>query len=238
MAQPLPWRRIIAESVAIVASILVAFALDAAWDSHQDRQARQELLVGLHAEAVVNQELARDANSETLASITRLIKFRSGSSNEWSEFDLGQLLDEVYLPLIRDWAALFQTGFLDATITSGKLALISNPDTRAALTDLSAAVAAADRLTLEMDRTGTDAAAVVGEYSRVRQVGGVGVATDRTGLNELRSDRRLLGLASARIVYFGGYLYTLRTEVIPALDTVVELIDRDLTAIGAGSRSN
>jgi hypothetical protein len=238
VAQSGPWRRIISESIAIIASILIAFAIDAAWDSHQERQELSGLLLGLRTEAVANRDRAATSMLETDEAIGRLMRFRSGSSTEWNELDARQFWIEVYLPLIRDWAASFQTGFLDATISSGKLALIPNPDTRAALADLAAAFTAVDRLTLEMDRTGTEAAAAVGEYKRVRWTEAGEVETDRTGMNELREDERLLGIASARIVYFGGYRWNIENDVLPKLDSVISHVDRDLATTGLGSRSN
>ena len=41
------WRRILVESVAVVLSILVAFLIDAWWDSHQEGLRERELLEGL-----------------------------------------------------------------------------------------------------------------------------------------------------------------------------------------------
>ena len=49
MATPesIPWKRISAESLAIVASILLAFAIDAWWNQRQDRESEQIALAGL-----------------------------------------------------------------------------------------------------------------------------------------------------------------------------------------------
>jgi hypothetical protein len=44
-ARRLPWRRIIAEGLAIVASILLAFAIDAWWGRVNQASAEQALLV-------------------------------------------------------------------------------------------------------------------------------------------------------------------------------------------------
>lgn len=46
-ARSIAWRRILIESVAIVMSILLAFAIDAWWDEHQDRDREAALLEGL-----------------------------------------------------------------------------------------------------------------------------------------------------------------------------------------------
>ena len=44
------WSRALLESVAIVLSILLAFAIDAGWDEGQDRRAEKEILQALSAE--------------------------------------------------------------------------------------------------------------------------------------------------------------------------------------------
>ena len=46
----LPWQRLLAEAAAIVLSILLAFAIDAWWDTRSDRQAEQLLLQRLKAD--------------------------------------------------------------------------------------------------------------------------------------------------------------------------------------------
>ena len=55
-----PWKRIAVEAATIVASILLAIAIDAWWQNRQVRVDEQEVLVGLRAEFAANREtLAR-----------------------------------------------------------------------------------------------------------------------------------------------------------------------------------
>jgi hypothetical protein len=58
MKQEIPWNRLAVEAFVIVASILLAFAIDAWWTRYQESIEEQELLTGLRAEFLVNQELA------------------------------------------------------------------------------------------------------------------------------------------------------------------------------------
>jgi hypothetical protein len=44
------WSRLLLESIAIVLSILLAFAIDAGWDERQDRRAEEEILRALSVE--------------------------------------------------------------------------------------------------------------------------------------------------------------------------------------------
>jgi len=48
--QYVPWLRIGAESVAIIGSILLAFAIDAAWDSRLERAEEQAYLAALQVQ--------------------------------------------------------------------------------------------------------------------------------------------------------------------------------------------
>jgi len=47
MAQPVPWRRVFAEGVAIVVSILLAFGIQAWWDGRRARANESELLAAM-----------------------------------------------------------------------------------------------------------------------------------------------------------------------------------------------
>ena len=58
--QKIQWRRIAVESVAIVISILFAFAIDAWWEERQERVEETEILVGLEQEFRETQTLIED----------------------------------------------------------------------------------------------------------------------------------------------------------------------------------
>lgn len=56
-----PWIRVLAEGVVIVGSILLAFAIDAGWDTRQDREREHEYLDALHREfLILRDELQED----------------------------------------------------------------------------------------------------------------------------------------------------------------------------------
>ena len=56
--QKLPWKRLAAEAIAIVASILLAFAIDAAWDERNERMEEKEVLRSLQLEFEANRDEA------------------------------------------------------------------------------------------------------------------------------------------------------------------------------------
>ena len=103
--QNIPWMRISVEATAIVASILLAFAIDAWWQNRQDRIDEQEILAGLRSEFIANLDILtrhlaytrRDI--QTLESIVTLIE--SGQSNNANSIVL-ETLDEMTTPATTD----------------------------------------------------------------------------------------------------------------------------------------
>ena len=66
--QNIPWKRITVEAAAIVASILLAFAIDAWWDELRDRVVERNVLSTIRAEFETNLEiLARTGRSHRRA---------------------------------------------------------------------------------------------------------------------------------------------------------------------------
>lgn len=63
----IPWLRIGAEGVVIVASILFAFAVDAWWAERQEREIEREDLERLHAEFIWNRDRVNDNGTATRA---------------------------------------------------------------------------------------------------------------------------------------------------------------------------
>ena len=232
MPSNIPWGRIGAESVAVIASILIAFSIDAAWDSHIEEAELRDLLEGLRSEFVENRSLAAEADSATLDAIARLTFFATGSVGEVASVPPPETYRRVYLPLIRDWRAEFSVGFLDAAIGGGKLSLIRNADTRAALTGFRAKLNGLSALSAQLDRMGADAAAIIGGYPGGRAMWGrEGTSLAAETLRQLHQDRDLVGLASSRLIYFGGYETSLAREVRPQIERTIALLDRDLAEL-------
>lgn len=230
MASSLPWRRLLVESVAVIASILIAFAIDAAWDAHQEKQELRQLLEGLRAELLENQDLVQQGKASASQAMESLTRFRADSTEVMELIGTDHSYAGLYLPFVKGWDIALQTGFLQATISSGKLSLIPDAGTRALLTSLAAEIEDIDRLNGELDRMGAEAATVMGEYPSVRQAPDA-VEIDRDGILVLRQDRRLQGLASARIIFMGGYWFTLDRVVAPGLEEALRAIDRSLSAL-------
>lgn len=81
-SQTLPWKRLLAEAVAIVVSILLAFAIDAWWDNRNDRHTEQVLLQRLKADFTEIQSailMIEAEHRETSAACIALMSIPDGS---------------------------------------------------------------------------------------------------------------------------------------------------------------
>jgi hypothetical protein len=122
--------RLVLEGVAIVASILFAFAIDAWWDGHQERQEEERLLTALLDEFRENKELLEEARIHHRAveqAELELMALAAGSSPEISPDSLDQLIGEM----LWWWSGTrFSVGALNSVVLGGKLHLILNEELR------------------------------------------------------------------------------------------------------------
>lgn len=125
-SQIIPWKRITVEAVAIVGSILLAFAIDARWDNHQDRQKEKEILEGLLVEFQSMEEMLdwdQKYYGAIRASALKLVDIGMGVEDNVSDQEIDQLLEEVWW-----WSQpmRWNTAELNSIIASGNLVLVSN----------------------------------------------------------------------------------------------------------------
>ncbi len=126
--QTIPWTRIFVEAAAIVASILLAFSIDAWWDSVQDRAEEREILSLLRAEFTANQKvLARTAGIHRL-NLDAMREIISASEADNSVG--GESLDALFRQAGGTPHYNPATGALAATISSGRIDLIRNIELR------------------------------------------------------------------------------------------------------------
>ena len=117
-------RWLLLESSAIVLSILLAFAIDAWWQNHQDREMEQALLRSVTVELAQNIEVVDRELKYRYAvkdSINRLFMAAGGEPALGVE-DVDELLSDLTW-----WGeAGLATGVIDSLLLSGNLALISS----------------------------------------------------------------------------------------------------------------
>ena len=124
----IPWRRLTAEAIAIVVSILIAFAIDAAWETRQESQ-RLTSSLGSLAEELDGNRRRLEVDLERLRShlreIEEFVVLVSGPSDSVSPEQLRTMWGKL-IPLRQ--FPVQQAAFKD--LTSGGLSLISDGPTR------------------------------------------------------------------------------------------------------------
>ena len=129
--QKIPWNRISVEAVAIVASILFAFAIDAWWSERQLAAEDQELLSQLKLEFETNSVLLEERRSrhvQMLAALGNLLA-ATGPSPENKTYSASEIKQDLYVTL-GWWTFDPQRGVLDSIIQSGKLGIIRSDQLR------------------------------------------------------------------------------------------------------------
>ena len=125
----IPWRRLAAESVAIVASILLAFAIDAWWDGQRDRDREKDLMVDLLADFRSSR-----AELETRLGLSRRMATANALFTERVDAHRGSgpltVPDSLVLSVLGGPTYEPSMNALDAAVASGEIVLLANPDIR------------------------------------------------------------------------------------------------------------
>jgi len=124
----IPWSRIAVEGIAIVASILLAFTIDAWWGDRQRADAEQVVLQTLLEDLRLKQVLLTDMsrfNKAIVESVETLLRAAAATGPKLSEGTIDNLISDTW------WVhndALWDSAPLNLLTTGGNLALISNPE--------------------------------------------------------------------------------------------------------------
>jgi len=127
--EEIPWKRLFLEATAIVASILLAFAIDAWWDDRQIRQFEQETLRGLQAEYEDHKQMVaqqKESHVMFLRAIAGLIAACHSGTYESSEFSIGDAIIYLQIPVTSDLG----TGVRDALISAGRIEVLADKQLR------------------------------------------------------------------------------------------------------------
>lgn len=230
MAETVRWRRLVLESAAVVGSILLAFAIDAAWDLRQELAEERELLLGLRQELAENQSIIEQSRAETQEALGLLQDFLAGPPDESTTEPSAEAWGQIYRPMIRDWTGSFTTGFVDAATSSGRLALIQNPEVAASIARFRRALEDVDHMAERLGLISVRASEVLGRF---RPVDAAFTASpnpwgiDPRMARTFFQDREVTGLVSARVVYYMGYLFVLQA-LEARIGEALELVDAEL----------
>jgi hypothetical protein len=121
----IPWKRITAEAAVIVASILLAFAIDAWWDDLQQQKRQQVILASLDAAFAENLRLLNDNIAYASADLERVVRFIEMDAEAAARIPREQTYD--YLRSIwRPGTNISNSGFLVAVLEDSSLDLMDD----------------------------------------------------------------------------------------------------------------
>lgn len=129
------WKRLFVEGAAIVASILLAFAIDAWWQAHVERQSEREILLALLDDFESSKASIIEWRNFHLAvreSNTRLLEAASSSNVTLSNQEIDSLLVDLSW---WDPEQHFTTGALNSVIYGAQLSVIEDDSLRRLLAD-------------------------------------------------------------------------------------------------------
>ncbi len=128
-----PWRRTIVEAVAIILSILLAFAIDAGWDAFRERSHETAFLVSLQSDFKETRSRIDESTERHMSFIShgrQLLDFYSGDTPDIEPEALETMLGAVFF----NFTTLYlPSGSRDALFASGDIEIISNKELRAML---------------------------------------------------------------------------------------------------------
>jgi hypothetical protein len=127
------WPRIFVEGAAIVASILLAFGIDAWWQDRQTRFDEQQILHGLEEEFVSIHEVLNEHMGEHLQRLQALEKLLF-VIDEGQLTDVGSIVEAALLEMMAPTTSDLGNGTLDALLSSGRVEILTNSELRAKLT--------------------------------------------------------------------------------------------------------
>ena len=164
------WRRLLAESLAIVVSILLAFGIDAWWEQRQEDARERVLLVGLlddfrssRAELVNRLELARRIADAIEAFLT--------ATDDYTPLQPLPVPETAILAVLSTPTYEPATSTLDAALASGDLEIIKSDDIRRELADWRRILADLQEDEIEAKRvTNAQVVPVLGETHDLRSL--------------------------------------------------------------------
>jgi hypothetical protein len=125
LSRPIPFLRLVAEGVTIVASILLAFGIDAWWDQRKDSAEEHEVLIGLEADFFDLRTRLSQWDTYNRTGVRLLDQFLSDSVARLDRAAADSAFFYVVLVNVLD-----QGGPLEALMASGRLELIQNREIR------------------------------------------------------------------------------------------------------------
>jgi len=214
--QTIPWKRISVEAVAIVASILLAFSIDAWWDGFQQREHLQTVLVGLDAAYSDNVTLL-DENIELLAKYQELLKrFIEMKPDDAAQIP-AELTFDTLMSIWRPVTLPNNNSLLVTTLDSENLALLEDPVLQDAIWRWRAQVDTLNERTEQLVGSEQEALFALGHHPEVaaawaQAASGAPRPMNSDALLWARKDKEIMAIAARKAFQGGIHMQTLRAN--------------------------
>jgi hypothetical protein len=220
----IPWSRLLFEGVVIVASILLAFAIDAWWDARQQSRAGRDLVAAVVEEAEANRELIA-------TTIQRVETYQAGTRRFFGMTvdELRSMPPDSALRLIEDmWVPAtfeFSQGALGTATTAEGARLIGDAEVWRALSTLEAQLSDFEERFRLLADASQHVLINVGAHPLLqsRFLGDRVDPPETVDVREIRSDNEVLAAASAMQQNREIYVLYLR-RFSDAIDRTLELL--------------
>lgn len=230
----IPWKTIAVEAVAVVVSILLAFAIDAWWTDKKESKVAQFALLALRDDFTASSQQLATVILSLETARTDFSRFRLSTAAELAESDL-ETNRRFLTALVKNHTFDPVTTTLDASANDGRLGLISDARLLSQLSnwqrsldnivDISFELRAESvRVRRAMERHG-------GPFARWRQQADqpeVLNQADGETMANLRQDAEFMGTAMSHQYALTVYLYSLR-PLAEMLDSITVQLDQITT---------
>ena len=229
-SRSIPWKTISVEAVAIVVSILLAFAIDAWWAEKKEGDVERAALIALHSDFVASREQLTFVLLSLETARTGFTRFQSSTAAELIESD-PRAIRNFLTALAKNHTFDPVTATLDALVNDGRLGLISDVHLLAQLSywqrrvdniaDISFELRAESvRVRRAMERHG-------GPFARWRRGQDDPVVlplADGTALANMRQDEEFMGTARSHQYALAVYVNELH-KLAETIDDIVTALE-------------
>ena len=226
----IPWKRTVVEAVAIVISILLAFAIDAWWEEQKERDIEHRTLQALQRDLIAsNEEL--DGLLHALADVrSNFARFQSATPAELTKID-PEAVRPIVISLVTPASYEPVTATHDALSSDGRLGLISDPELLAHLSNWQRALDDLEENSIDLRAESVRVLRAMemhgGPFIRWRRsLDGLEVLQRPDGdiLATLRQDADFMGKARMHQYTLSGYLLELR-RLDENLESILALLE-------------
>ena len=213
----IPWKRLAAEGAAIVASILLAFAIDAWWDDLKQQSHQQTILTSLDAAFSENLRLLDDNIAYASADLERLVRFIEMDADAAQRIPTEATYD--YLRSIwRPGTNISNSGFLVAILEDSSLDLMDDMPLLEAVALWRVEMDELQERGELLARNEAEALLALGRHDQVRSVlaqSGMGPAAAGPGVSgetmrQVREDPAVMAIAGRKALQAHIHIMTLK----------------------------